>query len=835
MRPSLARYRDKRRSQETPEPAGDVEGDAGAGALRFVVQKHDARRLHYDFRLEVDGVFVSWAVPKGPSLDPSDERLAVQTEDHPLAYGGFEGTIPKGAYGGGTVLLWDAGTYVPEGDPADGVAHGRLAFSLEGEKLKGRFHLVRLRGAGERSQWLLISDGRERSRSVNSRDEARAAGAADLEGASVKTGRSLKEISTDPAVPAFVEPELCAPVTEPPAGDAWLHEPKIDGYRILARKDGDDVKLFTRRGLDWTARFPAVARAVAALPCGSVLLDSEVAVVDAEGASSFQALQRALGGDGGDDGGAGRVALFVFDCLFVDGRDLRDEPLLERKRVLSDLLGPPRRGRRGAGDGTAPLRLVPWVAGNGAAFLDEMKRRGFEGMVSKRADAPYRSERSDAWRKLRLVTHEEFVVVGYTPLTRGGDGVGALLVAGEDLIFRGKVGTGFTERERRALLARLAPHARATPARPAWPRVAHAVWVEPRLVVEVAYREITGDGRLRQPSYLGVRRDKTGAPRSSGGRARGARAAAASNGGEPPDDVVAGVRISNPGRVLFRVRRRGRESAVTKGDVARYVDAVAPLMLPYAAGRPLAVVRCPTGLDGSRFFQKHRMRGMPQAVGAIDVGGVDVRGGKEMLAVHDAAGLVGLVQMGVLEFHCWGAARDAPERPDRVVFDLDPDEGLPWARVVEAARVVRARLEARGLHAFALVSGGKGVHVVAPLAGPATWDEVRRFAREVATSMEAGAADRFTANMRKAARAGRVFVDHLRNGRGATAIVAYSPRARPGAPVAVPVSWDELDDVRADSFNVLTLHDRLSTTPDPWARYEARRRPLPGGSATAHP
>lgn len=791
----LDEYRRKRDFKKTSEPPPKVEKWPST-ARSFVIQKHDATRIHYDLRLEMDGVLKSWAVPKGPSLDPSVKRLAVRVEDHPLAYGSFEGTIPEGEYGAGPVLLWDQGSWQPDdGNPLAALERGHLSFTLKGAKLHGRWHLVRTRGDtktrahGDAGRtWLLIKAADD--------DVRQGVGVGELDERSVTTGRTIEDVA--------LAPELCTPVREPPAGDDWLHEPKIDGYRMLAKKDGASVQLLTRNGLDWTERFPSVAAAMKKLSPARVILDGEIALIDANGAVSFGALQRAIVGANE----RASTVFFAFDCLSLEGTDLRDRPLSERKQHLAGVVRPTRAGRK-----VAAIERMPFVVGHGAAFLEEMKKQGLEGMVSKRIASTYVGERTHDWLKVRLSSREDFVVVGHTP-EKNGRGLGALLVATNEGEFRGRVGTGYSQQDREELAGLLAPLAEKR--RDEWPLVAHATWVKPLLVVEVEYKEVTASGRLRHPVFLGLRRDKTHLDEGPARRVWRSRRAE----GDRSDTAPAGISITHPDRVLFHVG----EQSIDKLSVARFVEAMTPLMLPFVKGRPLAVVRCPNGLGAGRcFFQKHPIKGMPEAIKTIGVG----TGEEEMLTVDDAAGLVGLVQMGALEFHSWGAREGDPETPDRVIFDLDPAEGLDWGCVVEAARKVREHLDARGLKSFVKTTGGKGLHVVMPLSDATTWDEVKSFALGVAQAIERDEPDRYTSNMRKTARLGRVFIDYLRNGRGATAIAPFSVRARPGAKVAVPVSWDELDDVRGDTFDMLNLVKRLVTVDDPWADYDAVKQGLP--------
>jgi len=947
----LEQYRRKRDFSRTPEPAGAKRprrrpGKAAAG-LTFVVQKHAARRLHYDFRLEMDGVLKSWAVPKGPSLDPHEKRLAVEVEDHPLEYGGFEGVIPPGEYGGGTVLLWDRGTWSSqEGEPLEAWRKGKLKLELRGEKLRGGWTLVRMTGprAGDnRENWLLIKENddtarpgsddalvRELAKSVASgetieeiaadpprvwgpdgatelqpaakRGAGRGKGAAGASSASSASSRSSRRAapaknaasgSRRPAEPASrrkplpgarrapmpraVAPELATLVAAPPAGGQWLHEIKFDGYRVICEVRRGKAHLLTRHGKDWSDRFAPVAAAAAALPVESAILDGEVTVLLPDGKTSFQALQESLGdggngrgGGGGGDRGSGsrhgaEMVYFVFDLLYLDGYDLRPAPLGERKQALRALLD-----AAGIGSGSdGPIRWSDHVAGQGEDFYRQACRFGLEGIVSKRADLAYHSGRGKDWLKVKCLQRQELVIGGFTDPEGARAGLGALLLGvyeGGRLVYAGKVGTGFTARVLVDLRRRLERSERqsppfANPPRGAEARGAH--WVEPKLVCEVAFTEWTRDGHLRHPTFQGLREDKParevrrelpqpppaagraggGAPhRTSGGAkpsgaakgvaktAKRSRAAApaktspakataakstatAATAAAPMarrQTEVAGVRLTHPDKVIYPGR------GLTKRDLAVYYERIADWILPHIANRPLVLVRCPEGQGGECFYQKHLTDQFPDAVlrVAIEEGGKTVQYG----AVDSLPGLVSLVQMGALELHVWGAHRDQVERPDYAVFDLDPDAGLAWERVVEAALGLRDLLAETGLRSFLKTTGGKGLHVVLPLARRHTWDELKAFTRAVVEGMVASHPDRFTSNPLKARRRGRIFVDYLRNGRGATSIAAYSSRSRPGAPVSTPLAWEELDgDVRGDTYTIETLPERLeSLAADPW-------------------
>lgn len=839
----LREDRRKRDFERTPEPRGDRppprEPKGAERARRFVVQKHAARSLHYDLRLELGGVLKSWAVPKGPSLAPGERRMAAQTEDHPIEYETFEGVIPLGEYGGGAVVVWDRGHWQPIGDPHAGLERGNLEFRLEGHKLRGRFRLVRIRPrAGDRGRpsWLLIKARDE---------EARPAGAppiTDAEPRSVLSGRDLAEVARDadrvwpsehgeadgrpigatddPAgvpgarrapCPENVEPELATLVEKPPSGDAFLHEIKLDGYRLIVRFERGTVRLSTRGGHDWTARFPGLAAAFRALPAKTAIVDGEAVIVDAHGRTSFQALQGALGRDRPD------LSFYAFDLLYLDGWDLRGAALVDRKRVLRQLLArlPP---------GSA-IRYSDHVRGGGEAFFAEACRAGVEGIVSKRADAPHHPGRSRAWLKVKCQSAQELVIVGFTEPKGSRVALGALLLGAHDergqLRYCGKVGTGFSGEELARLRARLAPLERKEPPVVNAPRRRGVHWVAPKLVAHVKFSEWTKDGKVRHPSYVALRDDKPASEvriekvqKAETPEVPAAPRASASRSAKRARAEVAGVWLSTPGRVYFP------DLGITKQELAEYYETVAERMLPAIAYRPLTLLRCPEGREGHCFYQKRARAAVPEVVPRVVV----KEGREPYVMVDGLRALVALVQIGVLELHVWGARADRLDRPDLLIFDLDPDEAVPWSRVVETALAVRARLEELGLVPFARVTGGKGLHVVAPLVRRSTWAEVKAFARAVARGLARQAPERLTATMSKRKRHGKVFLDYLRNAPEATSIAAYSVRARPGAPVALPLAWDELDGERP----VFAMRDvaRWLARPDPWAELERSRRPI---------
>jgi bifunctional non-homologous end joining protein LigD len=774
---ALGEYHRKRNFALTPEPKGGSAGEAGHS---YVVQKHAARRLHYDFRLELDGVLKSWAVPKGPSLDPRDKRLAVQTEDHPLDYGGFEGVIPKGEYGGGSVEIWDRGTWDPLEDARAGLRKGALKFELHGEKLHGRFALVRIGNKGkshaDARQWLLIKQKDEES---------------------PRTG-----------LPPFVKPELATLVNEPPQGDEWLHELKRDGIRVLLRIDEGRVRLLTREGNDWTARLSTVAEESKRLPARRALLDGEAAVVLPDGRTSFAALQN-LGSAPAD-----ALVFFAFDLLHLDGENLRAQPLEARKERLRTLLA----GVQGA------IRYNDHVVGKGAQVVAEACASGLEGIVSKRRDSPYVSGRTRDWVKVKCRLEQELVIGGYTPPEGSRVGLGALLLGVHEegkLRFAGKVGTGFTRKTLVDLEAALrSRRVASSPFAGSVPAAARARWVRPELVAQVAFTEWTKDGRLRHPAFLGLREDKNAQEvvRERAAAAPASRARPAGTTG----DVVAGVRLTHPERVLYPGQ------GVTKRDLAVFYERIADAILPELRDRPLSLVRCPDGVGKACFFQKHATAGFT-GTGLTRVPIQEAKKVGEYLVVNDLSGLITLVQMGTLELHTWNARAAALETPDRIVFDLDPDPSLGWPAVIAAAREVKTRLDALGLRSFLKTTGGKGLHVVVPLVPEGSWAEANHVARAIADTMARDEPKAYVAEMSKARRVGRVFVDTMRNHRGATSVAAYSTRARPGAPVSTPLAWDELTgSLRPDAWTLANIGDRLASGVDPWRDYATTRQNLPG-------
>ncbi|WP_061934828.1 DNA ligase D [Aureimonas sp. AU22] len=826
----LQSYRQKRDFSRTKEPE---DGGTLGERLRFVVQKHDARRLHYDFRIEWEGVLKSWAVTRGPSLDPADKRLAVRVEDHPLDYGTFEGTIPAGEYGGGTVMLWDRGWWEPEGEPSEGLERGSLKMKLHGEKMHGRWALVRMKGRERsgRENWLLIKE----------RDEEAKPGEDILAlDRSVSTGRSLDEITagapargkarktSSPAkgrlgakpsrrkraagtdeLPAFRPVQLALLTGAAPDGDDWLHEVKYDGYRVQIAIGAGTVRFSTRTGQDWTDRFASLKDAALALPCRSAVIDGEVVAFDAAGRADFSTLQRALSD-------ATPLSCFCFDLLELDGNDLAGEPLIERKALLKTLLEAGGEGR---------LLYSEHVRGNGPAVYQGICRAGQEGIVSKRVDAGYVGARNGDWRKIKCTRRQEFVIGGWSPSDRPGRPFSSVLVGvreGDRLVYRGRVGSGFDAAALAELAKRFETLSVAKPTFSELPKpvAKGARFVRPELVAEVDFAELTAEGQIRHGVFKGLRGDKPARDVVDERPAEdGSQEAPAVSDPKTGAIEVAGVKVTHPGRVVYR------EGGVTKGDLARYYDHVAERMLVHARNRPLTLKRCPSGMARPCFFQKHVGEGFPEAMGTVELtesGGEPAR----YMSLRDASSVVSAVQMGALEFHIWGSRNDAIETPDRLVFDLDPDPSVDFQAVREAAELVRGALKALGLRSFPMVTGGKGIHVVAPLVPKAGFDDVARFAKGLALRIAASDPSHFVATMSKQKRRGKIFIDWLRNERGQTAVAPYSTRARAGAPVAMPVSWQELSSLTAaNSFTPRDALERL-TEPDPWTGYDRARKPI---------
>ena len=834
MAKPLSEYNRKRDFGITAEPAGSSPtGKRKASALSFVIQKHDARNLHYDFRLELDGVLLSWAVPKGPSLDPSQKRLAVHVEDHPLSYGSFEGSIPAGQYGAGDVIVWDRGIWQPHEDPRKAYAAGKLKFTLVGEKLSGDWTLVRtrLKGSGDKQQWLLIKENDQQARPAADYDIVQAEPKSVLSDASVgkakpakakpaaKPSKPAKARKASTTLPEQFTPQLATLVDRAPPGD-WLYEIKFDGYRMLARIRDGEVRLFTRNGNDWTERLPRQVKALEALKLKDSWLDGEVVSLNADGLPDFQALQNAF-----DIGRSLDIVYYLFDAPFLDAQDLRDAPVEERRAALKAALSASR---------SKLLRFSEAFAANHHDIFESACDLALEGVIGKRAGSPYVSSRNADWIKLKCRLRQEFVIVGYTRPQGSRSGFGALLLAVNDdtgLIYAGRVGTGFDQAALKSIYAKLTPLERKTsplekPLTSAQARGVH--WVEPRLVGEVQFAEWTREGVVRQAAFVALRTDKPASqiihelPRT----AKSLKATKATKASKAPTEsnepktkkTANGMKITHPERVI------DKQSGTQKQQLAQFYATISEWILPFLRDRPVSLLRAPEGVEGEQFFQKHSERmaipHIKQLDQALDPGHA------RLMEIDSADALVGAVQMGTIELHTWGATTDKIETPDLFVLDLDPDPALPWKAMLEAAQLTLSVLDELGLQAFVKTSGGKGLHLIVPLARRDDWDAVKAFAKAIAQFMTQQLPERFTATSGPKNRVGKIFIDYLRNTRGASTVAAYSVRARPGLPVSVPVSRDELKDLRsAQQWTLANLHERLQgLKEDPWAGYANRQK-----------
>ena len=923
----LSAYKKMRDFTLTPEPAGVVADKTSV--VSFVIQKHAARNLHYDFRLELDGTLKSWAVPKGPSLDPSQKRMAVHVEDHPLAYGSFEGVIPPKQYGAGTVIVWDRGTWEPVGDPQEGYSAGKLKFKLHGEKLNGGWALVRIRSAANERQepWLLIkerddyarpaseysvvdalpdsvlagaagkraestkpggktgtnaspkipadaiakdadapaaaaakADAKSRSTKAKARG-ARAAGGAVGESdatptaakpAAKSTGRKSaaksagttarksvpKRSGTAPApaglagakrsaIPLTLSPQLATLVEHAPEGGDWRYEIKYDGYRLLARIDDDAVHLFTRNGNDWTSKMRGIATVLQKMQLAPGWLDGEVVVMGANGTPDFGALQNAF-----DDAHTEQLQFFVFDIPYYDGVDLRGVALIERRALLASVMR------------NAPSERVRYsedFEGKGSDVLRNACKLGLEGVIGKRGDSEYVSRRSPSWIKLKCSQRQEFVIVGYSDPQGSRTGIGALLLGMHDaagkLRYAGRVGTGFDTRTLAALKKKLV--ALAVDKSPLFekPKDAQGNWVKPRLVAEISFAEWTRDGKVRHAVFHGLRTDKPAeaitreavaelpearapAPARGAGATAPARGASGTPGKRKADDAaeIGGVRVSHPERVI------DASTGLTKLDLVNYYARVARNILPHLVRRPVSLVRAPAGIAQQLFFQKH---GDTLKIPALKQ--LDQKYDPEhppLLEIDSVEALLGAAQMNVVELHTWNSTTRNIDKPDRMTFDLDPGEGLDWPQMIEAAQLVHAMLDELGLRSFLKTSGGKGLHIVVPLTPRDDWDTVKDFSKQVVEHMAAVVPARFAAKSGPRNRVGRIYIDYLRNGRGATTATAFSARARPGMGVSMPCSWKELTSLTSGAqWTIVNAHERLELE-DPWSDYSKTKQTL---------
>ncbi|MWJ27470.1 DNA ligase D [Halomonas sp. ZH2S] len=860
----LKEYRLKRNFESTPEPAGERHDDDASGhntsGHSFVMHKHAASHDHFDLRLEQEGVLRSWALPKGPSLEPGEKRLAIQVEDHPLEYADFEGVIPEDAYGGGTVMIWDRGEWKAHGEQKE----GHLDIELDGERLKGRWTLIRMKGGKQKDtqddkQWLMIKrsdDGQndtpevsveEDSSVVSGRSMAQIAEDRDAtwasqhdqsnENSNTNENQSSEAPLPDPGslkgarraeLPAELRPQLATLVHETPDTDAWIHEVKFDGYRILARIENNQVRLMTRNGKDWADRLPKLADLLAQLPVTSALIDGEVVALAKNGISSFRHLQEAMSDKRTDD-----LVYQVFDMPYLEGYDLKKVALIERKQALSQLL------KASGFKDDSQVRYSEHIDSRGTEFYEESCRKGLEGIISKRASSHYQEKRSKDWLKTKCVLQDEFVVGGYTEPQGSRSGFGSLLMGAFDnddrLEYAGRVGTGFSSLQLESLSATLQKlETSRSPFNAPVPDERSVHWVRPELVIDVEFTQRTRDGRLRHPSFRGLREDRnpkeirmnrskpSAAPPSSGKAPNAkpsAQRRAQDRAGKDETDVL-GVRLTHPDRILFP------EQGLTKLDLARFYEDIQDWILPHLARRPLSLVRCPQGRTDECFFQKHPRSAIPDNVPRIEI--PEKGGSADYLYVESAADLVGLVQAGALEIHPWGSHIDDVEHPDMLIFDLDPSPGVNWKEILRVAGTLRDRLESLGMQSFVRTSGGKGLHLVVPLVPEADWEQTKAFARAVAQLHAKDDPERLTTQMSKTKREGLLFIDYLRNGRGNTAVASYSVRARKGAPVAVPVRWDELNaTLRPDRYDVSNLRRRLAALrEDPWEGFLDAARPI---------
>ncbi|MBB3269999.1 bifunctional non-homologous end joining protein LigD [Pseudomonas sp. OG7] len=811
MAKPLQEYQRKRDFNAKPEPAGKRARPRSAHALQYCIQKHDASHLHYDFRLELDGTLKSWAIPKGPSLDPKVRRLAVHVEDHPLDYANFEGRIPEGHYGAGDVIVWDRGVWEPEGDPREAYAKGKLRFRLQGEKLSGVWNLFRTHLAGKKEQWMLVKshDGQARSETDYKIVEALPD--------SVLSERTLpprspgkattvrhKRKTAPKALPDALQPQLATLVASPPSGD-WRYEVKFDGYRILARIDGDDIRLFTRNGHDWSAKMPRQVEALKALGLDSAWLDGEMVVVDDNGVTDFQALQNAFDTEHDE-----RITYYLFDLPWLGGEDLRALPLQQRRATLARLL---------EGHASQVIRYSADFKEPVASLLDSACRLELEGLIGKRADSPYVGRRSSDWVKLKCKQRQEFVIVGYTDPKGSRSGFGALLLALHDhgsgpLRYAGKVGTGFSAATLDSIHARLKPLQTDKSPLPKPPTGAEARgvhWLKPQLLAEVAYAQMTREGIVRHSVFHGLRDDKPATAIDL------ERAMPTKRAVQTEPENLGTLRLTHPDRVVDAT------TGATKREVAQYYAQVADWLLPQLKDRPVALVRAPDGLDGELFFQKN--------AGQLNIPNVlsynKAQTGQAAMVLNRADSLMGAVQMNTLELHTWNATTKDFDKPDRFVLDLDPDPALPWKAMLEATQLTLTLLDELGLKVFLKTSGGKGMHLVVPLTRRAGWDEVKDFSHALVNHMAGLFPDRLSAVSGPKNRVGRIFIDYLRNGKGATTAAAYSLRAREGLPVSVPIWREELNQLKgANQWNIGNLHTRLSQVEDPWAEMGKTRQSI---------
>ncbi|WAP61171.1 DNA ligase D [Pseudomonas fortuita] len=825
MAKPLQEYARKRDFNATPEPSGKRSRGKRVQALQFCIQKHDASHLHYDFRLELDGTLKSWAIPKGPSLDPKVRRLAVHVEDHPLDYADFEGHIPEGHYGAGDVIVWDRGVWEPEGDAHEAYAKGKLRFRLQGEKLSGVWNLFRTRLDGKKEQWMLVKSHDDQARSEADYSVVQAQPdsvlsdrtlvprkAAAKKAAAPRASRKRTVKGPKVPLPAQLSPQLATLVDSPPSGD-WRYEVKFDGYRILARIEGDDIRLFTRNGHDWSSKMPRQIAALRELGLDAAWLDGEMVVADENGAADFQALQNAFDTEHDE-----AITYYLFDLPFLGGQDLRQVALQGRRDTLRQLLERDESGvLKFSADFDEPVQ----------SLLDSACRLELEGLIGKRADSPYSGRRSPDWVKLKCKQRQEFVVVGYTDPKGSRSGFGALLLALHDddsgqLHYAGKVGTGFSTATLASIHARLKPLQIAKPALAKPPTGAEARgvhWLQPQLLAEVAYAQMTRDGIVRHSVFHGLRDDKA-ATAIDLERAMPTQTVPKRNKQAKAPENLGELRLTHPDRVIDAT------TGVTKREVAEYYASVSQWILPQLKQRPVALVRAPDGLAGELFFQKN--------AGQLHIPNVisyeKAEAGQAAMVINRPDTLLGAVQMNMLELHTWNATDKDFDKPDRFVLDLDPDPALPWKAMLEATQLTLTLLDELGLKVFLKTSGGKGIHLVVPLTRRSGWDEVKDFSHAIVDYLAKLFPDRLSAVSGPKNRVGRIFIDYLRNGKGATTACAYSLRAREGLPVSVPIWREELAHIKAaNQWNIANLHERLAEVDDPWAEMGKVRQ-----SITAH-
>nr|HAT8715015.1 DNA ligase D [Legionella jordanis] len=814
----LHEYHQKRDFKKTPEPKGEVHAQ---DHHLFIIQKHAASHLHYDFRIELDGVLKSWAVPKGPCLDPGVKRLAMHVEDHPIEYGSFEGIIPQGEYGGGTVMLWDKGEWFPlDDDPRKAYEKGHLRFELKAEKLRGRWDLIRFKR--EDKSWFLIKYNDEFAKPFQEYDIT-------LEKPnSVLTSRSIDDIAQNydniwtreeglvqaaskpvsereiekrlPAglkaasFPKQISPELATLVDKPPKGEDWLHEIKLDGYRILGFKENGNIRLMSRNHIDWTGHFKNVVEELTKLPYRSVVFDGEIILLDEKGHSSFQLLQNSLKADKDYP-----FIYYIFDVLYFDKYDLRKLSLLERKDILRELIP----------YGHSTLRYSDHIIGQGDEVFENACQLQLEGVISKNIHSSYQEKRSKSWLKIKCSHRQEFVIGGYSKAKGARQYFRSLFLGVYDdegeLVYCGNVGTGFSDESLKQVYQKLQPLISDDMPFKIKPNDSKgAVWVKPKLVAEIEFSEWTSENKLRHPSFKGLREDKKASAVKRETQVEVSRV-------EKEPQSKDAVKLSNAHKILYK------EDHITKQDLYDYYDEISDFILPYVTNRPLTLVRCPSNYEKC-FFQKHYYKATPKALLAVPIKNLNGGEMEDYIFLNDKKGLLSLVQMGVLEIHPWGSTIENVECPDVITIDLDPGPDVSWKQVVEAAFEIKQHLEEYQLTSFVKTTGGKGLHVVIPVEPEYEWDEVKNFTNVFVEVMERLNPDAYVTNMAKAKRKGKIFIDYLRNQRGATAIAAYSSRARPHAPVSTPLHWNELsDNIEDNYFTIRTLPARLKQlTEDPW-------------------